>query len=193
MGFNAEEHHYEDPFAPVPKGNYECDVEAVEVKPTKAGDDRYRFTLSIVGPAHAGRKLWVAFIPYHAANPDFAAKECGRLSELSRAVGIIRWNSPTELCGRRCTARVRISREDEDQNDVVGFVVPKLAQGVPVSNPPRDAMRAAQAPPPRTSTPSFGGAATVPTNRAPPAPAPRREPPPPVADMPGCFDDDVPF
>ncbi len=178
--FDADQHPYEDPFQPLPKGQYECTVEAVEVKATKAGDDRYNFTLAIEGPAHAGRKLWVAFIPYHAANPDFAAKECGRLSEFSRAAGIIRWRSPQELCGRRVTARVRISREDEDRNEVTGFVVPKLAQGVPVSNPPRDAMRTEG----RSAALQKTLDTAKRTQHGPPAPAPH----------PADFDDsDIPF
>ena len=48
----------EDQFDSIPDGKYQVDVEAVELTRTMKGDPMLKWTLKVVGPSHAGRKLW---------------------------------------------------------------------------------------------------------------------------------------
>jgi hypothetical protein len=48
----------EDQFESIPDGKYQTQVEAVELTRTLKGDPMLKWTLKVLGPTHAGRKLW---------------------------------------------------------------------------------------------------------------------------------------
>lgn len=61
----AQESGASTSYEPVPAGDYEVVVEAVEVKPTKKGDPMLTLTLKVVEGDAKNRKFWhrMAFIP----------------------------------------------------------------------------------------------------------------------------------
>ena len=48
----------EESFESVPDGKYQVSVDQVELTRTQKGDPMLKWTLKILGPTHAGRKLW---------------------------------------------------------------------------------------------------------------------------------------
>ena len=79
----------EEQFESIPDGKYQAQVEAVELTRTMKGDPMLKWTLKVVGPSHAGRKLWRNNVMASPENRSWLKKDlyaCGlrleRLSEL---------------------------------------------------------------------------------------------------------------
>ena len=79
----------EESYDAVPDGKYQAQVESVELTRTMKGDPMLKWTLKIVGPTQAGRKLWRSNSMATLDNRNWLKKDlyaCGlrlaRLSEL---------------------------------------------------------------------------------------------------------------
>ena len=79
----------EDQFDSVPDGKYQVEVSKVELTRTMKGDPMLRWELLVLGPTHAGRKMWRNNVMASPENRSWLKKDlyaCGvqleRLSEL---------------------------------------------------------------------------------------------------------------
>src|SRR4051812_37745617 len=75
-------------FEPLPAGAYDAEITNADVKDTRNGNGCYlALELSVVGPTHAGRKVW-ANITLKNSNAQAEQIGAGQLSALCHAVGI---------------------------------------------------------------------------------------------------------
>jgi len=122
LQFNAAAVEPIEEFKPIPAGEYNFLVEAVELKPTKAGTGSYLSLKLKVQGGQCNNRVVYDMITY--TNPNPQAVEIGhrKLSALCRAAGVIQLTSTDQLINRVVAAKVGI-REDktgqyEPQNDV---------------------------------------------------------------------------
>jgi len=179
-------------FELIPPGDYAARIVDSEVRDSKAGNRMAKFTLEILGPSHAGRKLWVQFV----LNNEVAMS---RFKGFLTAAGHHNPNyvaDTEELHGRELTVHVKIKKQEgfDDQNDVSNFkpltapahvdpaagYAPQAAFGPAYGAPPIPAQPQAwpQGQPPT----GYQGQAQPPTQAAPafgqPAPGAPAGPPP---------------
>lgn len=107
---------------PVPAGSYDVLIHTAEEKSTKSGGSMLSLRLDIVGPSHQGRVVF-ANITLKNANPKAEEIGLAQLRALLQAAGLERVRSPSDLNGRRVTAKVTIRKSEEygDQNEVKSF------------------------------------------------------------------------
>ncbi|XAG95396.1 hypothetical protein SOI901_11 [Erwinia phage SOI901] len=122
LQFNSANVEPQQSFDPIPKGWYDFNIEACELKPTKAGTGSYlSLQLKVDGGEFHNRTVF-DMITY--SNPNAQAVEIGhrKLSALCRAVGIVELNSTDLLLNRKVAAKVGIkidkTGEYDPQNDV---------------------------------------------------------------------------
>jgi hypothetical protein len=122
LQFNAAAVEPTEEFKPVPAGDYNLLIEAVELKPTKAGTGSYLSLKLKVQDGQFAKRVIFDMITY--TNPNPQAVEIGhrKLSALCRAAGIMQLSDTQQLVNRVVSAKVGI-REDktgqyEPQNEV---------------------------------------------------------------------------
>jgi hypothetical protein len=127
-------------FDPMPPGWYSVQIDGAEVKGTKAGGAMLEVAMTVVGPTHAGRKVWDR-INIKNANPkaeEFAARQ---LASLQLACGLVRLADSTMLLGKIIDAKMKVSKEPNQngdyQNEVSGYrsADGKAATPAPVAAP----------------------------------------------------------
>lgn len=114
--FDATQHDTEQKdFSDVPNGDYELEIEASEVKPTKAGTGTLlSTTMSIIAPEEfKGRKL---FESYNLENPNPQAQEIGQrqFAALCRAIGVQQVEDSDELHFKSFTAKIGMGKASAD-------------------------------------------------------------------------------
>jgi hypothetical protein len=92
----------------IPPGRYEVDCTRAVVKPSKNNPTTVLAEIeeTIVGPTHAGRKVWSRYVVAHA-NPDVMARGRAEVARLMQAYGV-GGSSLTPLVGRSCIASVDV-------------------------------------------------------------------------------------
>lgn len=130
---NYEE--YED-LSPVPPGEYLVRVSDSVVKEAKSsGNIMAEFTMDILGPAYAGRKLWDRFV----LNNDVALR---RMKTFAKAAGHRNPNfvkDTEEFHGLKVLVRVKIEEQDGyEAKNVIAAYKPANGYGTekPVTSPP---------------------------------------------------------
>lgn len=87
MPFNPDAHEGND-FGLIPSGEYTAIIEGAEMKDTRAGNGAYlSLTFQIVGPTHAGRKIWNN-LNLDNPNPKAVAIAENDLADICRATGV---------------------------------------------------------------------------------------------------------
>lgn len=125
-GFNPDEHSG-DSFDPVPAGWYQAMIVDSEEKETKAGTGSYlQLTIEIVGPTHAGRKLWDRL---NLNNTNRTAVDIAQrtLADICRAVGVHAPKRSEDLHDKTMCVRVKHREyQGEMREEVSGY---KAAKG----------------------------------------------------------------
>ena len=140
MRFDADQ-HVDDSREVIGPGTYDLRVTKVEMASTKRGDgELIKVGFEILGPRFSGRWIWDQFLTRHPS-PDAQRIGLGRLSELSRALRMPRWEHEQDLVGLTCEARVVVVEDGEygPKNEIKRYTVPASHKGAPASNPHRDA------------------------------------------------------
>jgi hypothetical protein len=141
-GFKPEDYEGDDSFEPVPAGWYQAMIVDSEEKETKAGTGSYlQLTLEIVGPTHAGRKLWDRL---NLNNPNSTAVEIAQrtLAGICRAVGVHAPKQSEDLHDKLLCVRVKHREyQGETREEVSGY---KPVKGASSPKPKGDG----KAPPP---------------------------------------------
>ena len=101
-------------FLPLTPGDYPVQIEAAEIKRTKAGDGNFiELRLCVLdGPAN-GRKLWDRL---NIDNPSAKAVEISMrsLAAIGQATGLAVVRDTQELVGKMCLAAVKVSAKNGD-------------------------------------------------------------------------------
>lgn len=156
-GFDAGKHQ-DDGFKPL---EGEFDLRIIEVEDGELSSGRgwsVNFKLEVVGPTRQGATIRQWCIVDHDS-PDAKRIGLGKLSELSRAVGVPNWTNQNELVGRVGRAKCR-KQKDSDYSEIAwwiidgplkGFSTANPAKGNVVNIPPSDSpyQQRADVPPPR--------------------------------------------
>ena len=110
----TQEDQQESSFDPVPPGPYDIVVSNIEDTVSKKGHDMLNMEFEIVGPTHAGRKIWERWT-FPPADEGIKALSISRskMAALAQACGIERINDTDKLIGKRCKARVGIQPSDD--------------------------------------------------------------------------------
>lgn len=108
-----------DDFSPVPPGEYVVTVADSEVTHSKAGNLMATLTYEILGPTHAGRRIW----DHYVIKNEVAMK---RLKSMAQAAGHRNPNfirDTEELHGLRCIVRVTVEEQDgyAPKNKITAF------------------------------------------------------------------------
>ena len=122
-GIDPTQHEPGQDFSPLPPGWYPAEIEAAEIKDTKAEDGKYlKVTLSIIGEAYNGRKV---FPTLNILNPSSQAQEIGRreLADLARACEIAMLDDEDKLLGKQLEVRLTVKQDKgyEPDNKVKGY------------------------------------------------------------------------
>lgn len=130
MRFNADDHT--DRFAPI-VGQHRFRIESVKDDFTKGGDPVLVLELKL----DSGRLHWERFIVEHS-NPKTVEIAMGKLSTLSRAVGLPRWEDEQELRGLVGEAVFGPQRDAPEFTEIKKYIVPDDQKKATASNPHRD-------------------------------------------------------
>lgn len=142
LGFNAEEVETPD-FELVPPGRYEVDCTKALVKPSKNNPTTMLAEVeeTIIGPTHAGRKIWSRYVVAHE-KPDVMARGRADVARMMQAYGI-GGASLTPMVGRSCIAAVDVeaAKGDFDAKNKIKRREPsqgaaKAPASAPASNKP---------------------------------------------------------
>ena len=115
----------EQTFKCLPPGKYEVLIESAEVCQTKKGNGHIVKTeLTVLGPAHGGRKLWDNILFQHP-NPEAAGIGLKRLGSLGRAAGLSCIDDTAELHNKSVIAHVTVKG---DSNEINGYSSPGRAE-----------------------------------------------------------------
>jgi len=122
-GIDPTQHEPSKDFTPLPPGWYPVEVEACEIKDTKAGTGKMlKVTLSVIGEQFNGRKL---FPSINILNPSSKATEIGRreLADLARACNIPFLDDEDKLLGCQLEVKVKVKADEgfEPDNEVKGY------------------------------------------------------------------------
>lgn len=166
--FNTSE--YEDvnlDYEVIPEGDYEMMLEESELKETSTGGMLISAQFQILGPSHAGRKVWTNF---NIENRSEKAQKIGRaqVAMLMRACGKPNSNDTDDIVNIPFIGSVDIEAGTggyKDKNIVTGFH-PK--DGAPVANTaPKAAAPAPSRPAPAPAKPAATPAKAGATQKAP--------------------------
>ena len=115
LQFNAAAVEPTEEFKPVPAGDYNLLIEAVELKPTKAGTGSYLSLKLKVQDGQFAKRVIFDMITY--TNPNPQAVEIGhrKLSGLCRAAGIVQLTGTEQLINRVVAAKVSIKEDKTGQ------------------------------------------------------------------------------
>jgi hypothetical protein len=120
-------------FELMPAGAYEAEISNAEVKDTKTGTGCYlSLELTILGPSHAGRKVW-ANITLKNANAQAESIGQAQLSSLCRAVGLQVLSDSDQLFQRILRIRLKVTPAKGDypaKNDVSAYEAMGTPQGL---------------------------------------------------------------
>ena len=127
-GIDPTQHEPGQDFSPLPPGWYPAEIEAAEIKDTKAEDGKYlKVTLSIIGEAYNGRNYngRKVFPTLNILNPSSQAQEIGRreLADLARACEIAMLDDEDKLLGKQLEVRLTVKQDKgyEPDNKVKGY------------------------------------------------------------------------
>lgn len=120
-----------DDFGPVPPGDYDITVANAEISYSRAGNRMAVLTFEIVGPTHAGRKIWEHFVLHN----DVAKR---RLKSLVQAGGLPNPNfirNVEDLHGLRFVGRVAIEEQEgySPKNTITHFKPIQGSRAAPAS------------------------------------------------------------
>lgn len=124
-------------FEAIPAGWYAAQIDAAEVRDTKARDGKYlHLELTIVGDKFNGRKL---FPNINLANPNAKAVEIGtrELAGLGQACGLARVKDSAELLGHVVMVKIKVKQDPgrDPENQVVAYKTAGEAGVPPVQEP----------------------------------------------------------
>lgn len=134
--FDPADHEPTTDFAVLSPGKYPVEIEAAEVKETKAGNGHYiKVTLCVLDGEYKNRKLW------DYINIDNPSGECvtismRQLSVLCQAVGLVAIRDTAELVSKTCFAHVKVK---DDQNSIRTYSGLPPAQSQPAQSKPAQA------------------------------------------------------
>ncbi len=163
---------------PMPDGTYPVEVATATEIDNKSGTGRYlELVLQVASGAYKGRRLWARYTTSHSTSDKAVEIGLGQIGEASRALSMPVWDHESELVG--CVGECRVGRQkDNDQyNEIRGWVVPDATKGQPAYNRARQAQGAEQ-----HDVSRKGGQLRQAVASAPPSPP-----------HPADFDDDLPF
>jgi len=120
-------------YSVIPPGDYICQVDKAEVKPTKANNGwLLEVQLTVVDGSYTNRKLWDRI---NIINPSVEAAAIGKrtLIALGNACGYSTLGQPEDLLQKYCMCHVKVK---EDQNKITDYKpIPQAATPVPVAAP----------------------------------------------------------
>lgn len=133
----------ENDYSLLPLGDYMAQVTESSIEPLKSGNGQcLKLVVTILQEGYNGRKVFCRLNVRHT-NPQAEQIAQQQLSDLCKAVGVVRMQDTTELHNKPFVARVKIRKSNDpqyaDQNEIQGF---KPASGSPVPGaaiPPRPA------------------------------------------------------
>lgn len=139
QGFDAS--NYQAPsFGVLPKGWYKSVISASEMKPTQKGGMYIQMTFDIIEGFAKGRKIFARYNVIND-NEDTVRIAYEQLGALSHAVGVIRWQQPSELHGKPLNLRLKVvdgKGDYEDSNEPNGYAN--------INDPVKYAVKGAEAP-----------------------------------------------
>lgn len=131
MRFNGNNIAPETPpsFEPLPKGRYTVRILAAEEKDNSTRSGRYlKVELEVLGPSHAGRKLWSNMTTEHA-NAQAQSIGLGQVSAMARAIGRLTWDHESEIVGLIGDVSVGLEKDDPTRNRVLGWLAQDDTRG----------------------------------------------------------------
>lgn len=147
---NAAELQDTGSFDLLPQGWYSGFVEKIEVKETRTGGQMFAATVSITGPTHDGRKI---FVNFNWVNANPTAQQIGRqqFAGLVRAVGLQGVQSLDDVVNQPFDCKVGVQKSKdpqyEDRNDIKQYAPygsrTQQQPAVPVARPQQPAARPA--------------------------------------------------
>lgn len=130
-------------YDPLPAGWYVVQIEAADIKTTKAGTGQYMSVqYKVLDGPHAGRSV---FGNVNIRNPNPKAEEIGRqqLGDIMRAIGLKQARNTEQLLGGVLQIKVAVRKDEQygDGNDVKAF---KAHGAKPVATSPSAPQAAAK-------------------------------------------------
>lgn len=147
LNLDLSNYEAQDDFTPIPPGTYTVEVTDSDVTYSKAGNPMASITFEVLGPSHAGRKLWDHFV----LNNDVALR---RLKGLAEAAGHRNPNyirDTEELHGLRCTVKVTIEEQEgyQPRNRITSYKPLERPAAAGTARPTPPARNEAQQAPPQ--------------------------------------------
>jgi len=121
-------------FAPLPDGEYKCQINNAEVRENSKGTGKYvNVELEVFMPNGSTRRVWDVL---NYENTSEMAQKIGlsRLRSLGEAIGMDADSiDPDGMTGKRVVAKLKIDNRDTDKNQVTLY---KPAEATPVQSQP---------------------------------------------------------
>lgn len=130
MRFNANDHV--NRFAPL-VGQHPFRIEKVSTDTTRAGDPRIVLEMKLLD---SGRLHFERFMTEHS-NPKVVEISMGKLSALSRAVGMPQWQDEQELTGLVGEAVWGPQKDSPEFSEIKKYITPAEHKNAPAANPHR--------------------------------------------------------
>lgn len=122
--FDAESEKSSEGFDLIPDGTYEAIIIESERKKANSGKGDYiSLTFQIIGPTHAGRRIWHNLNLWND-NPQAVQISRGNLAEICRAVNVLKIKDSSELHNLPMLIKVGTRKRkdnDELQNQIKGW------------------------------------------------------------------------
>lgn len=123
FNFNAAEVEPQNPFAPLPAGEYIAQIVDSDVKTNRAGTGQYlALQFEILDGEFKNRRVFTNLTVSHQ-NKTAEQIGQGQLSALCRAVGVMQLTETSQLHGRPVKIKLKVTKDPQygDGNDVTGF------------------------------------------------------------------------
>ena len=121
-------------FAPLPAGEYKCQINNAELRENSKGTGRYvNVELEVFMPNGSTRRVWDVL---NFENTSETAQKIGlsRLRSLGEAIGMDADSIDTDgMAGKRVVAKLKIDNRDTDKNQVTLY---KPAEAAPAQSQP---------------------------------------------------------
>lgn len=130
MRFNADDHV--NRFSAL-VGQHRFRIEKVSNDTTRAGDPRIVLELKLLD---SGRVHFERFMTEHS-NPKVVEISMGKLSALSRAVGLPQWQDEQELTGLVGEAVWGPQKDSPEFSEIKKYIIPDEQKKAPASHPHR--------------------------------------------------------
>jgi hypothetical protein len=138
-------------FAPLPAGDYLCQVVESDVAPTKSGSgELLKLTIEVMDGPFSNRKLWEN-LNIRNDNPDAQRIAQRALADLCQAVGVGAIRNSEELHFKPFVARVDLDKKDPERNRIKRY---KPRPGSAAAAPSPTSAPSAAARPTGTAQPS---------------------------------------